>query len=252
MEKITSYKGFNRDWTCRDVRYEVGGTYTHGGEVKACESGYHACEYPLDVFGYYAPSKSRYAVVEQSGGLSRHGNDSKVASKKLTVRAEVDIAGLVRAAIEYTTSRAKPTKTSHSTGYQGAASSTGYQGAASSTGDYGAASSTGVRGAASSTGSYGAASSTGSYGAASSTGYQGAASSTGSYGAASSTGEHGVALAAGFDGRVMGAVGNAIIAVNRADDGSIRHIRAAVVGRDGIDPGVWYTLDASGEFQRVE
>ncbi|EOA5676340.1 hypothetical protein ACH4U0_006452, partial [Pseudomonas aeruginosa] len=154
-EVVTAYKGFKQDLTCRDYQFEIGGTYKHDGEVEACASGFHACEYPLDVFGYYQPAVSRFALVEQSGDLSRHDNDSKVASRKISIKAEITIAGLVKAAIEYTTSRCKPVDSASpasSTGDRGAASSTGYQGAASSTGYQGAASSTGDQGAASSTG----------------------------------------------------------------------------------------------------
>ncbi len=203
VDPITSYKGFNKNWQCRGFQFKVGESYQHDGKVKACESGFHACEYPLDVFGYYPPAGNRFAVVQQSGELSRHDGDTKVASKSLSVMAEINIAGLVKAAIEYTTSRCEPVdpdSPASSTGDYGAASSTGYQGAASSTGYQGAASSTGYQGAASSTGDYGAASSTGTRGAASSTGYQGAASSTGDYGAASSTGTRGAASSTGYQG----------------------------------------------------
>jgi hypothetical protein len=202
-EVITSYKGFDQNWQCRGFQFAVGETFVHEGDVKACRSGFHACEYPLDVFNYYAPAGNRFAVVEQSGQLSRHSDDTKVASKTLTVKAEIGLPGLIKAAIEYTVSRCKPADPD-SPGFSdqknGAASSTGDYGAASSTGDYGAASSTGYRGAASSTGDQGAASSTGYRGAASSTGYQGAASSTGDRGAASSTGYQGAASSTGYRG----------------------------------------------------
>ena len=225
MTTITSYKGFDANWQCRGFQYQLGKTYEHEWRVKACEAGFHACEHPLNVFSYYPPAGSRFAVVEQSGELHREGgNDTKVASSKISIRCEVDIAGLVKAAVEYVRQRCKPIDPDSP---------------ASSTGDYGAASSTGNRGAASSTGNQGAASSTGN---------RGAASSTGDYGAASSTGQHGVALAAGFEGRCMGADGNGICLVNRADDGSIRHIRAGIVGQDGLRAGVWYRLDDAGEF----
>ena len=236
-ETITSFKGFDNNWKCRDYQYAVGETFVHDGDVEACASGFHACEYPLDVFRYYAPAGNRFAVVEQSGQLSRHSEDTKVASKTLTVKAEISLPGLIKAAIEYTVKRCAPVdpkSPAYSEEERGAASSTGYQGAASSTGDYGAASSTGSRGAASSTGDYGA------------------ASSTGSRGAASSTGKHSVAMACGYEGRAMAGDTGAIVLVHRNDDGDLIHIRASKVGDNGIKPGVWYQLDAAGEFVEAE
>ena len=150
-EVITTYKGFDKNLKCRDFQYEIGETYTHNGEVQACKSGFHACEYPLDVFGYYPPSESRFAVVEQSGELSRHGDDSKVASKTIAIKAELSLPALIKAAIEFTFSRSKP-EGETATGDQGAASATGYRGAASATGYRGAASATGEQSVALSSG----------------------------------------------------------------------------------------------------
>ena len=150
-EVITTYKGFDKNLKCRDFQYEIGETYTHNGEVQACKSGFHACEYPLDVFGYYPPSESRFAVVEQSGELSRHGDDSKVASKTIAIKAELSLPALIKAAIEFTFSRSKP-EGETATGYRGAASATGDQGAASATGYRGAASATGEQSVALSSG----------------------------------------------------------------------------------------------------
>ncbi len=161
-EKIVSYKGFDEDWKCRGFQYELGGTYEHQGEVKACGSGFHACEYPLDMFNYYPPATSHYAQVEQEGDISRgeEEGDSKIASRRLKIGVELSIAEIVKAAVEYTSKRCTPVDASSpasSTGNRGAASSTGRCGAASSTGDYGAASSTGYRGAALASGNDGAA-----------------------------------------------------------------------------------------------
>ena len=141
-EVITSYKGFNGDLQCRGYQFEIGKEYEHEGKVEACASGFHACEYPLDVFGYYAPGGNRFAMVEQSGDLSRESGDSKVASRKIAIKAELTIAGLVKAAIEYTSSRCKPIDP------DSPASSTGYQGAASSTGKHSVAMAAGIQGKA--------------------------------------------------------------------------------------------------------
>ena len=182
----------DKDMKCRGFQYEVGGEY-ETDEAKACECGFHACEYPLDVFNYYPPAGSRFFEVEQSGNLSKSGEDTKVASTKIKIGAELSIAGLVKAAVEYTKERCTQNEGDKATGDQGAASATGYRGAASATGYQGAASATGYQGAASATGNRGAASATGNRGAASATGYRGAASATGYRGAASATGYQGAA-----------------------------------------------------------
>ena len=250
-ETVISYKGFNNVWKCRDFQYKVGENFTHDGSVKACESGFHACEYPLDVFEYYPPAGSRFAVVKQYGELSRHDDGSKVASKSISIMAEISISGLVEAAIEYTSRRCKPIdpeSPASATGTQGAASETGDNGAASATGIHGAASATGYKGAASATGYKGSASATGDHGAASATGYKGAASATGDHGAASATGIASIAAATGLNGSAKGASGCAIVLVRRDVDGTIIHIRASKVGENGVKPDVWYSLDENGEF----
>lgn len=130
---ITTYKGFDKDLKCRGFQYTIGGTVQEE-TAEACKTGFHACEYPLDVFGYYAPAGNRFAIVERSGTLSRHSDDSKVASSKLTVKAENNLAGMIKAAIEYTTKRCKPIdpeSPASATGYQGAAMASGYEGRAS-------------------------------------------------------------------------------------------------------------------------
>ena len=222
-----NYKGMDANMQCRGYQYEVGKEY-ETDEAVACEAGFHACEYPLDVLKYYVPAESRYFGVKQSGKISKSGEDTKVASTKIKIVDEIGIAGLVKAAVEYTKARAKEEPGGHATGYRGAASATGYHGAASATGYQGAASATGDHGAASATGN------------------QGAASATGDHGAASATGRAGVALAAGAECKAKGALGCAICVVERGEwDGEtypIINIKAAIVDGTTIRADTYYTL----------
>ena len=104
---IKSYKGMDKDMRCKGFKYEVGKTY-ETEDAKACQCGFHACEAPLDVLRYYPlRDGNRYFEVEQSGELSRNGEDSKVASTKLTVGSEIGIPDLLKAHVEWVRNRAK-------------------------------------------------------------------------------------------------------------------------------------------------
>jgi hypothetical protein len=102
---VVSYKGFDANMRCRGFQYEVGKTYVHDGEAVTCSSGFHACQHPLSVWGYYGVNNgNRFAVVEQSGQMSADGD--KTASQKITIKAEIGIPGFVKAAVEWTRSKA--------------------------------------------------------------------------------------------------------------------------------------------------
>ena len=127
---MKAYKGFSADMTCRGFKYEEGKEYKTG-TAKVCESGFHACEHPLDCLGYYAPGDgSVYHEVELGGKIDKCSNgDTKVAATKIKIGARLSIAGLVKAAIDYTWSRVRPEAKADED--NGAASATGDRGAAS-------------------------------------------------------------------------------------------------------------------------
>ena len=238
---MKGYKGFDKDLKCRGFQYEVGKEYEEEKAEAFC-CGFHACEIPLDVFNYYAPAGNRFCEVEQSGEISRDSDDSKVASTKIKIGAEIGIPGLVKAQIAWVKEQINFDAAIQKADKSPDKHATGYQGAASATGDQGAASATGTRGDASATGTMGAASATGDQGAASATGYQGAASATG---------KDSVALAAGKECKVMGAIGCAIFAVERGDWNGTTHpilsVAAAIVDGEKIKADTWYTV-RSGVF----
>ena len=219
---MKAYKGFTPqpDGTmkCRDKTYVEGETYLEP-TAEPCVSGMHACLAPLNVLAYYPPAGSVFHEVEVDDDAPTHSQDSKVASKRLTVGAQIGIPGLVKAQVEYVWSKATVEDGGHAKGDSGAASATGYSGAASATGDRGAASATGDRGAA---------------------------SATGYSGAASATGDDSVAVAAGPNCRAMGAGGCVLFLIERDDDWHIIGHASVKVGatKHGIKikPGAWYQL----------
>ena len=218
------YKGFDKDLKCRDFQYEIGKAYEEP-TAELCEKGFHACEYPLDVFGYYAPGDmSRYCEVDLDDVRDKKSNEnSKRCGRKIAVKAEIGIAGLVKAAVEYTMEKAISGNSEHATGDQGAASATGLHGAASATGWHGAASATGD---------------------------QGAASATGFQGAASATGMESVAAALGIDSKAKGALGCWIVIAEWERDEYFNWHRKDVqcfkVDGENIKPDTWYKLKNGG------
>ena len=201
---MKAFKGFNKDLTCRGYQYEEGKEF-HTERAECCDTGFHACEYPLDCFGYYDPAHSVFHEVELSGEMDKSGDNTKVCATDIKIGARLSIAGLVKMAIDFTMS--KVNKEAGSDERHGFASATGYKGASSATGDYGASSATGDYGASSATGNCGASSATGNCGASSATGYKGASSATGDYGASSATGDYGASSATGNCG-ASSATGN--------------------------------------------
>ena len=256
--KIKSYKGFHKDMTCRDFQYKEGGEYEEK-QADVCNSGFHACEYPLDCFYYYSPNCSVYREVEQEGEFSKRNNgDSKIASTKIKIGAQINIAGLVKAAIEYTTERVK--KEADSDESHGASSATGDYGASSATGDYGASSATGNCGASSATGDYGASSATGYKGASSATGDYGASSATGNCGASSATGYKGassatdpesIAVAWGYHGKARGVKGAYLVLADwegdearywEQDKWRLKGAEMVRVDGEKIKENIWYAM----------
>lgn len=102
-DKVIAYKGFDKDLSCRGFKFEVGKSYVHNGDIKVCESGFHACENPLDVLLYYGlGSGNRFAVVELSGEAKKE--DEKTCASNITIKAELDLKNFIKAAIDFISS----------------------------------------------------------------------------------------------------------------------------------------------------
>ena len=234
-KEIIAYKGFDESLKCRDYQYEIGKTFEHDGAVKACESGFHACEYPLDVFSYYPPSDSRFAVVKMHGETSKDSDDTKIASAKITIETEIKLPEMINRAVDWIKDKINWSDDNTSnTGYQSAATNTGNQSAATNTGYQSAATNTGNRSAATNTGDWSA------------------ATNTGNRSASEVSGCGSIAITTGRDSKSKADNGGAIVCVYRDSNGDLIHIKASKVGENGIKVNTWYTLDANGEFVEVE
>ncbi len=233
-DKIIAYKGMDSNMQCRGMQYKVGEEFSVDGEIKCCDNGLHACERPLDVFGYYPPGTgARYFRVEQSGDMARDGSDSKVASRKMRVEAEIGIPGLAKAHIEYVKAH---TTSEHTDPARATAGSYG----AATAGSYGAATA-GNRGAATA-GNCGAATA-GNYGAATAGNY--GAATAGSCGAATA-GNRGAATAGNYGAATAGNRG-AATAGNRGA-ATAGNYGAATAGNRGAATAGSYGAATAGNY----
>ena len=218
------YKGFDKEMRCRGFQYEEGKTYEEE-KAELCNTGFHACEDPLDIFGYYPPASSKYHEVElEEITEERSEEDTKICGRRITIGAEIGIPGIVKAHVEYVKANVKKaveagTAKAVAVGDE-EATSAGDRGSASA-GDSGSASA----------------------------GYRGSASSFGK----SSVGKNGCAIARGNGAMVRGGMGAVLVLVEEnASDCDIRFWKSEEVDGKRIKENTWYMLDSYGEFKEVE
>ena len=219
---MKAYKGFNKDMTCRGFQFEEGKEY-HTESAELCQSGFHACENPLDCFGYYAPGQSEYHEVELDEVSEQRGDDTKICGKTIKIGAKLDVAKICSLHFEYV----KAHTTHEVKAGDNKQASAGYRGSASA-GNYGSASA----------GNYGSASA-GNYGRCVS-------------GRESSVGVSGVAVARGNNCRVKGGAGSVLVIVEeKKDNYEIAQFKTVFVDGETIKADTWYKLE-NGEFVEAE
>ena len=240
-EKIIAYKAMDKNMMCRGKQYEVGKTY-HEDKADCCHAGMHACENPLDALHYYPLRNSpRFFEVECGGNVDKSGEDSKLACTELTVKGEVNFAGLVKATVNAVFNRVKD-KEPFSSGDSSTAGSSGRYSTAGSSGDSSTAGSSGDSSTAGSSGRYSTAGSSGD----SST-----AAATGAYCRAKADGKDNVAVANGAHSKARGILGCYLVLTEYDDDGNMLWAKMAKVDGAHIKENVWYTLK-NGEFAEAE
>ena len=255
---MKAYKGFNKDMTCtpgdKVFQYEEGKTYEED-TAELCRHGFHACEDPIDCFGYYSPASSAYREVELDDVSAETSDDTKICGKKISIGGELNFFGIAKAHVEYVKSKLVEGNSDDNTGYQSAATNTGDRSAATNTGDRSAATNTGYQSAATNTGYQSAATNTGNRSAATNTGDRSAATNTG-YQSAAEVGTGGsVAIVTGCNSKAKAGLGSAIVICERGKwDGKtfpLIGIKAAIVDGVTVKADTWYKL-VDGEFVEVE
>ena len=256
---VIGYKGFDKDWKCRGFQYEVGKDYATE-EAMLCKKGFHFCEDPHDVFNYYAPGESRFAIVEAQDATDEKEEDSKRVCKKIRIKAEISVSQLCKMAVSVFFERfgfkkkIESADTNNAGNYGAAnagdygAANAGYKGAANA-GDYGAANA-GYKGAANA-GDKGAANA--GYKGAANAGDYGAANA-GDYGAANA-GDYGAAIVSN-GGKVKGGFGCVLVARNIEWNGDnnryeVTDWACGIVDGVSIKEDTWYRLD-NGKLVEAE
>ena len=105
------YKGTDKNMQCRGKQYELGKKEVDDGAIRCGDKGYHSCEAPFDVLRYYPNiNGNRFFEAEAGGTIDKdkaENDDTKLASSELTLKSEINFAGLVKAQIEYTRKKAR-------------------------------------------------------------------------------------------------------------------------------------------------
>ena len=271
--KIIAYKGFDKNLCCRGFQYEIGKEYVHEGEIECCENGFHACTNPFDVLDYYeADGKNRYCEVEQSGSIKTGNGDSKQASSKIKIKAEIGMAGLFKAGVEWIKEKTNPVpiiaetkdKNDNPSGYSAKIGSSGYSAQIGSSGNSAQIGSSGdyakigSSGDSAKIGSSGNSAQIGSSGYSAQIGSSGDSAQIGSSGNSAqieSTGEYSVICCAGNNSMAKAKKGSWItLSEWKYSKEKKRNIPVCVkteyVDGERIKEDTWYRL-VDGEFQEI-
>ena len=255
-DTITAYKAFGPDWKCRDFQYQVGGEYTTDAEPKACESGFHACENPLDVLSYYDLTASKFAEVELSGKIDRHADDSKIASASIKIKAELSLSAFIGAAVGWlikdTAWKAKNVDDAQlassgnyaklaSSGDSAKLASSGYSAQLASSGYSAQLASSGDSAKLASSGDSAQLASSGDYAKLASSGYYAKLASSGDSAQLASSGKDGVIASAGIGATAKGADGTWISLAEFDANYKCIGFATGCIGKDGLKADTPYS-----------
>ena len=252
---MKAFKGFNRDMTCRGFQYEEGGKY-ETDKAKVCDTGFHACENPLDCLTYYKLNDSVYHEVEMGGEIDkRRDGDSKIASTKITIGAKLSIAGIVKGAIDFVMSKVKATAGyavhAATAGDAAHAVTAGDEARAATAGDEAHAATAGYAAHAATAGDEAHAATAGDEAHAATAGYAAHAATAGRFANAATAGDEAhaevqdcdaMAVVCGRNCKAKGGVGSWLVLTERDNERHILGVKAIKIDGKKYKSDTWYTL----------
>ena len=265
---MKAYKGFNRDMTCRGFQFEEGKTYEHQGDVKLCESGFHACEDPVDCMRYYDPCESVYHEVELDGVSGKRKEDTKIVGKKIRIGARMSIKSIVKASIDFVFASCKEAKDGDSaSGYDSRQAASGNLSRQAASGNLSRQAASGYDSRQAASGNLGRQAASGNWSSQAASGYDSrqaasgdrsrqAASgnlsrqaASGDWSSQETTGENCVMMAAGHGGKAKGKIGSWIVLTEWKK--GVPNVVTRRIDGEEVKEDVWYTL-RNGKFVEIE
>ena len=248
---MKGFKGFDKDMKCRGLQYETGKSY-ETDKAELCESGFHFCENPLDVLGFYPlidgdGEMNRFGEVEAEGLVLSDGKKS--VTTKIGIKVELGLKELVGASIKFLFEK---TETEKASGYfsrlvasgdcsQLAASGDCSQLAAS--GDYSQLAASGDSSQLAASGDYSQLAASGYYSHLAASGDYSRLAASGDSSHLAASGENSVIANIGKYGKVKGLVGTWITLAEYDNGGKCKCVMSAKIDGKRLKAGIWYKLE---------
>ena len=238
---MKAYKGFNWDMTCRGYQFEEGKTYEHEGDVRLCESGFHACEDPVDCLRYYDPCTSVYHEVDLDGVSDERQEDTKVVGKKIRIGARMSVKDIVKVSIDYVFASCKDAKDGDC--------ASGHWSRQAASGDWSSQAASGNWSSQAASGDKSCQAASGDWSRQAASGDKSRQAASGNESRQETTGKNCVMMSAGHAGKAKGKIGSWIVLTEW--ENGVPSVVARRIDGEEVKEDVWYTL-RNGKFEEVE
>ena len=205
------YKGFDKNFKCRDKQYAENETFKHKGKIELCEAGLHACEIPFDVLHFYNDPAGKYVEAEAIGEIKT--GDNKIVTNELKIGIEIGFSGIMKAGFKWVKEVCQKSKDANTAGDSAYANTAGYSAHANTAGNYAHA------------------------------------NTAGNYAHANTAGKNSIASSFGFNGAASSTKGNWIVLAEWVN-GNIKEVKSVLIDGETIKANTPYSL-VNGEFVEI-